>query len=172
VSTFVSVGNAKQPFHRLLSLVHRSAAALPQPVFVQHGHTPFEPDALCSGSAFLGMDEFAQRMASADLVILHAGAGSLIHAIRAGKVPVLMARSARHGEHVDDHQAEFVREIVAAGRALAVDDNSDLATVAGHALAMQSRLAGQSATPPLVSLVAECLAASYRPGCNAPGTRS
>jgi UDP-N-acetylglucosamine--N-acetylmuramyl-(pentapeptide) pyrophosphoryl-undecaprenol N-acetylglucosamine transferase len=40
----------------------------------------------------------------ADVVIAHAGCGSSVAALEAGKMPVLVPREAAHGENVDDHQ--------------------------------------------------------------------
>lgn len=48
--------------------------------------------------------DLAQAIADADLVVSHAGTGSAITAFDAGKRPLMLAREARHGEHVDDHQ--------------------------------------------------------------------
>ena len=113
--TFVSVGNARQPFMRLTEAVSRIAARLPAPVVVQHGHTPFDCP-VCEGRAFIEMDEFAGLMARSRLIILHAGAGSILQALDAGKYPVVMPRRLAHGEHIDDHQLELAQAF--AGRGL------------------------------------------------------
>src|SRR4051794_18675758 len=103
VSTYVSVGNATQPFPRLLDAVIKIAYRLPQPVIVQHGSTPFT-STHCIASPFVQMGEFERLIEQAELLILHAGAGSVIHAARAGKVPVVMPRRVQFAELVDDHQ--------------------------------------------------------------------
>jgi UDP-N-acetylglucosamine transferase subunit ALG13 len=141
VSTFVSVGNATQPFSRLLDEVARLALTLPRPVIVQHGETPFLPD-VCKVISFVEMSEFERLVAEAELLILHAGAGSLIHAIRAGKVPVVMPRRAEYGEHVDDHQIEFARALAAAGRVVVAYQPAQLGDAVRRALALQ-RSAGK-----------------------------
>jgi len=58
-------------------------------------------------------------MADADVVIAHAGTGSALTAMEAGRCPVLVPRSARHGEHVDDHQAQIAAELDARCLAMA-----------------------------------------------------
>ncbi|MGI9597231.1 MAG: glycosyltransferase [Acidimicrobiales bacterium] len=45
----------------------------------------------------------------ADVVISHAGAGSLALALQAGKIPVFVPRRVGHGEQIDDHQVELAR---------------------------------------------------------------
>ena len=61
MSTFVSVGNAKQPFKRLLEAVQENAGILPKPVVVQFGHNRFE-DPRFECVEFLQMDAFQQQV--------------------------------------------------------------------------------------------------------------
>jgi UDP-N-acetylglucosamine--N-acetylmuramyl-(pentapeptide) pyrophosphoryl-undecaprenol N-acetylglucosamine transferase len=49
--------------------------------------------------------ELRRAMAESDVVIAHAGVGSAVSALQAGRRPVLVPRRKRFGEHVDDHQA-------------------------------------------------------------------
>lgn len=153
VSTFVSVGNATQPFPRLLQAVSALAQSLPQPVLVQYGATDGFSSQYCQSTAFVSMEEFAQHVADASLLILHAGAGSIIHAVRAGKVPVVVPRQAVLGEHVDDHQAEFARELARLGRIVLCEDTSLLATAVADALRLQSAAAVQVQELPLVGRI-------------------
>ncbi|MBO9531418.1 MAG: hypothetical protein J7513_00385 [Solirubrobacteraceae bacterium] len=53
----------------------------------------------------------------ADLVIAHAGVGSALTALEAGRQPVLVPRERAHGEHIDDHQPFVADELE--GRGLA-----------------------------------------------------
>jgi len=164
MSTFVSVGNATQPFTRLLDAVCALAERLPQPVFVQYGAASGFQCAACTGAAFLEMGEFAERVAAADLLILHAGAGSVLHAIRAGKTPVLVPRLSRLGEHVDDHQLEFARELEGTGKAVVAHDLAALAEAA--TLAMERQRSGSVSTgePRLVGMMRELLARHAQAG--------
>jgi len=158
VSTFVSVGNATQPFTRLLEAVCEVSDQLPQPVFVQHGAAQSFSCSDCDGVAFMEMGEFEQRVNEAELLILHAGAGSVIHAVRAGKVPVVMPRRAIFGEHVDDHQMEFARELEKAGKVFVAYDAASLAQAAVLVMKRQ-QLSGikESCEPPLVEMVRNVL---------------
>jgi UDP-N-acetylglucosamine--N-acetylmuramyl-(pentapeptide) pyrophosphoryl-undecaprenol N-acetylglucosamine transferase len=45
-----------------------------------------------------------EEMKRADVVVTHAGIGSALAALDAGRCPVLVPREQAHGEHVDDHQ--------------------------------------------------------------------
>jgi len=150
LSTFVAVGNATQSFPRLLDGVARIASQLPQPVFVQYGayYGFFCP--ACDAAAFISMDEFDRRVTEASLLIMHAGAGSIIHAMRSGKVPVVMPRKAALGEHVDDHQAELAHELHRLGSLVACEEPSLLLSAVQVALRLQEARAGQDREAPLV----------------------
>lgn len=52
-------------------------------------------------------DEMADAVAEADVVITHAGVGSVLTALNAGHCPIVLPRSARYAEHVDDHQIDL-----------------------------------------------------------------
>jgi UDP-N-acetylglucosamine transferase subunit ALG13 len=136
MSSFISVGNATQPFPRLLDAVAALAPSLPQPVFVQHGYSPF-PYPQIASAAQIEMEDFQSRISAARLLILHAGAGSVINAVRAGKCPVIMPRRLAKGEHVDDHQAEFAAEMAALGWVILAPEPADLPAAIAQALARQ-----------------------------------
>ena len=73
--------------------------------------------------------------AATDVVVSHAGVGTFVRCLEAGKAPVLVPRRASRGEHVDDHQLQIAQ--VAGGRGLAVVREvdelraEDLVTAAG-----------------------------------------
>jgi UDP-N-acetylglucosamine transferase subunit ALG13 len=158
LSTFVSVGNLKKPFMRLLQAVSDNVGILPRPIIVQHGHSPFD-DRSCAAVPFLKMEEFQQRVANATVVILHGGAGSIITALQAGKKPIVMARRASLDEHVDEHQQELVRELSAAGRILVAEDAASLreALESARAASHSGGSAGRRARTRMEELVASDL---------------
>lgn len=55
--------------------------------------------------------EMRAAMREADVVIAHAGVGSALAAMRAGRRALFVPRRRAHGEHVDDHQVEMAREL-------------------------------------------------------------
>lgn len=115
----VSLGTSGYGFPRLVRAVHR---ALPRDceVFWQTGHTAVG-DPEIDARPFVPTHELSDAMARADLVISHAGVGSALSAMRAGRAPLLVPRRASEGEHVDDHQVEIARELERRGLALACD---------------------------------------------------
>lgn len=87
----------------------------------------------------LPQHELHQAMAEADVVVAHAGIGSALGALNAGRCPVLVPRRASRGEHVDDHQVQIAREL--ASRGLAVHLEVDGVTAAALTAAAGGRVA-------------------------------
>jgi UDP-N-acetylglucosamine transferase subunit ALG13 len=158
VTTFVSLGNATQPFIRLTDAVLQIVSILPQPVVVQHGNNPFQGSG-CIARPFMEMTEFIELIETSELLILHAGAGSVIHAIQAGKVPVVMPRRKQYGEVVDDHQLEFAHALGAIGKVVVAEEPVDLVSAVQEAKKRQSMANSLNKRPPLVDLIAETLQA-------------
>jgi len=157
MSTFVTVGNATQPFPRLLHAVVANADRLPQPVTVQYGNNDFSCEK-CQSVAFMDMEQFTLQLTEATLVVTHAGAGSIIHAIQAGKVPVVVPRRTEYGEIIDNHQIEFAQSLATEGRVIITQDVTRLEFAAKEALARQERLDQQPETRPrLITLISERL---------------
>ena len=156
MTTFVSVGNTTQSFSRLIDAVLKIASRLPQPVVVQHGNTMVQGVG-CVAKPFLEMEDFGQFVAQAELLILHAGAGSVIHAIQAGKIPVVMPRLAKYGEHVDDHQLEFARALAESGKIVMAEEPGDLNDAVAEVLRQQRSTQASHETPRMVGLIGTIL---------------
>lgn len=122
--TFVSIGNAKQHFSRLLNAVEKNIVLLPKPILIQRGHTPFE-STQCDVVDFVNMDQFSSIVQQAEVLIFHAGAGSVLHAIKAGKLPIIMPRSMSLNEHVNDHQFQLASLLHAEGKALMIKTSEE-----------------------------------------------
>jgi UDP-N-acetylglucosamine transferase subunit ALG13 len=157
VSTFISVGNATQPFDRLLQAVASCLADLPQPVFVQHGSGKNIFEGACNSTPFVTMDEFSKYIQNAQLLILHGGAGSIINAVRAGKVPVVMPRRYHLNEHIDDHQVELANELALNGKIIVCEDASKLLNAAGQAIQLQSQTGSRMNSIQMIWLVRQAL---------------
>ncbi|WP_346621275.1 glycosyltransferase [Blastococcus montanus] len=120
--TFVTVGSHDVPFDRLLEWVDDAAdrGLLPEPITVQQGVSTRVPR---HGRAtpFVSPGEFVAAVRDARVVVTHAGAGAIATALRAGRTPLVMAREAARGEHVDDHQKQLVTRLDQMGLVVLVD---------------------------------------------------
>jgi UDP-N-acetylglucosamine transferase subunit ALG13 len=159
---FITVGNATQGFERLLSQVDELVEHEPTlQMFVQAGSCNGYTPKRAAFARTLPMQEFERRMREADVVVMHAGAGSILQAFSCGKVPVVVPRLARSAEAVDDHQSAFLRRLEGGGRVIAVWDVVDLGRAIWQAYSSRSALKAM-AQP---SLVAH-LAAEIRNACS------
>lgn len=73
-----------------------------------------------AGHVSLPAEELFAHMQAADVVVAHAGVGSSLMAMHAGRHPVLVARRSDRGEHVDDHQSLFAAALARRGLATVV----------------------------------------------------
>jgi UDP-N-acetylglucosamine transferase subunit ALG13 len=139
----VFLGTDHHPFTRLVEWVDRWAGAHRDiPCFIQHGPAP--PPRHASGSAYVGVDELRSTVATADVIVGHAGPGTIIDALEAGRVPVVLPRLARFGEVVDDHQVAFGRLMHQRGRAVCVEDEHALGRAIEEALSNPGAVAPPS----------------------------
>lgn len=122
----VTLGTIQFPFTRLIRSV---SALLPDDVDVmwQLGCTM---DSGLRGRVvdYIATDELREAMTRADVVLAHAGIGSALEALAAGKRPVLFPRESAHGEHIDDHQSQIAADLDA--RALALRRAPETLTIA------------------------------------------
>ena len=149
---FATVGSTQIPFERFV----RALQSLPgEQLLVQHGPVDPPPGAART-NAFMQFPEMIESMEAADVVVCHAGAGSILCALRAGHTPVVVPRLKRYQETVDDHQVEFSRALAAEGKVIAVEDLGQLG--AAVASAPPRRSAGdRSGLLPIQAAVREAL---------------
>jgi len=130
---FVSVGTHEAPFDRMLRAV--ADLELDEELVVQHGPSTVR----CAGAVeaeYLPFDEVVGYIRQARAVVMHAGVGSIMIALTNGKRPIVMARQAQFGEHVDDHQLELARRLEENGLVALAEDTVSLgAELAGEATA-------------------------------------
>jgi len=119
---FVTVGTLHYPFERLM----RSVGTLPPAeVVVQHG--PAEPPpGVARAVPFMAFDELTQALQDAEVVITHAGCGTIAVATREGHTPLVLPRLKRYGEHVDDHQLELAGALADEGKVIVISEGTDI----------------------------------------------
>lgn len=133
VQVVAVVGN-KGPFDRLVQALDAYAAAHPGvSVWVQHS-TGVLPARL-TGAPIVERAELVARMREADVVVTHAGSGTVRDALVLGHRPVVVPRRAKHGEHVNDHQLELVAALE--GRIEPVFDVAELGDAIARAAAQR-----------------------------------
>lgn len=117
----VTVGTTDRDFRRL---IERLVAVIPTDAEVLWQTGASNVDGLdIDARKLVPESELVAAINAADVVVTHAGAGSLALTLQAGKVPVFVPRRARFDEQLDDHQVELARW--ADGRGLAVTAEAD-----------------------------------------------
>jgi UDP-N-acetylglucosamine transferase subunit ALG13 len=102
---FVTIGTM-WPFDRLIRAMDAFAEADPgAEMLAQIGRGKFEPRHM-RWVRLLDREAYAATIAGADLVVAHAGVGSVVTAGEHGKPIVVLPRKAAWGEHTTDHQLE------------------------------------------------------------------
>lgn len=118
---FVTVGTHSDGFDRLVEAADRYAATAERRVVIQRGASRYRPEH-AESFEFAPGSEIEAFSRSADVIVTHAGAGSLLTSLTACANVVVVPRQRRHGEHMDDHQLELATALHEAGRVRMVLD--------------------------------------------------
>jgi UDP-N-acetylglucosamine transferase subunit ALG13 len=112
---FVTVGT-QLPFERLVAAVDAwSSQRVPRfDVLAQvgSGSTAYR-NIRCVRS--LDSQQYAGAIAAAELIVAHAGTGSILTALGRGVPTIVMPRDNLRGEHRDDHQMQTARQLAKMG---------------------------------------------------------
>lgn len=137
---FVTVGSML-PFDRLIEAVDRWAQAHPQAlVRAQTGGGRYQPQRM-RFEAMLPPAAYRQACAEADLIVSHAGMGTVITAAELGKPLLVLPRRRDLGEVTSDHQQATARWLRERPGLTLVEDAADLGLGIASALQDGSRMA-------------------------------
>lgn len=120
---FVTFGTHEHGFDRLVKEIDRLKGAneITEDVFIQGTMGKYCPE-YCTFKDMLGYEDFCSKIRQARIVITHGGAGSIMMSFHYGKIPIVVPRMHKFGEHVDDHQVRFAEKLESEGAVLAVYD--------------------------------------------------
>lgn len=135
---FVTVGSMF-PFDRMIRAADEWAAAHAgaEDVLAQIGEGSFEPRHM-RWVRRLDQDAFAETAAAAELIVAHAGMGSVIMAGQHGKPIVILPRLKSQGEHNTDHQVATANWLRSRPGVFVAAETEDLAPQIDAACAAQS----------------------------------
>lgn len=120
---FLVVGTHPQPFDRLLEKMDElvGEGEVKEKVFAQIGCSAYEPKNF-SWERLLNYEEQLKHFKNADLVVSHAGAGSIIDSLREKKPLVIVPRLKEFSEHTDSHQLDLAEALEGQGKCITVKD--------------------------------------------------
>lgn len=109
---FVTVGTHEQPFNRLVKAVDelKRDGIITEEVIIQTGFSTYKPQ-YCKWSKLIPYQQMIKNVFDARIVITHGGPASFIMPLRIGKTPIVVPRQNQFGEHVNNHQVEFTRNV-------------------------------------------------------------
>lgn len=125
---FVTVGT-QLPFDRMVAAADTWAKQHPEVrVVAQVGQAQRTFDVV-EAHASLSLEAFDKHVQEADVVIAHAGIGSILTALRLCKPVIIMPRRAAMGEHRNDHQLSTCKRFMGRPGVYVAEDESALADV-------------------------------------------
>lgn len=110
-----TLGTINFPFHRSVNWLNSllETKLINEPVVFQHGTTPVNNlnHPLVTLHKSLTRYEMQDYIQKSSLVISHAGQGSTRNLAELRASFILLPRLKRYGEHIDDHQLIFARQV-------------------------------------------------------------
>ena len=112
---FVTVGTSSWDFTRLIKEMDRIAGNLDEVVIMQISEIKYEPTNT-KYFRFTSNEEIEELYKKARIVVSHAGIGCIVTALGHDKIPIVVPRQKRFGEHIDDHQIGTAKELEKEGK--------------------------------------------------------
>jgi UDP-N-acetylglucosamine transferase subunit ALG13 len=114
------------PFDRLIRALDQwSGEQRDVEIFAQIGETDFEPRHM-TWTRFLAPFEFRQKFFDAELIVSHAGMGTILTALEFGTPVLAMPRRGALNETRNDHQVDTARALSRTGRISVAWDEHEL----------------------------------------------
>ncbi|WP_079474713.1 PssE/Cps14G family polysaccharide biosynthesis glycosyltransferase [Marinococcus halophilus] len=123
----VVLGTHELPFPRILHEVEAliKEGYIQDNVIVQNGNTNFE-SAHMTLRRFIPSEEMEKLFQEAEIVISHAGTGSVTTALKYYKKTIVVPRLKKHGEHNDDHQLQLTESFTSKGHVISMTGEKTL----------------------------------------------
>ncbi len=138
---FVTVGTHEQPFDRLVRKMDDLVAqgAINEEVIIQTGYCNYEPKH-CTWQKLYPYKDMLRFVEKARIVITHGGPSSFIMPLQIGKIPIVVPRQVRFGEHINNHQVEFCERVAKEQKNIIVIENTEDLEVVLHDYDEKTRL--------------------------------
>lgn len=107
---FVTVGNDFRSFDRLLKEMDKIAPRIQTEIVIQRGYSTYLPKNT-KHFDFVPMNIATDYMRNSEMVISHAGIGTIILCKEYGIPILILPRRQAYGEHINDHQLEIAKAL-------------------------------------------------------------
>lgn len=105
---FVTVGNHYQSFDRLIKKVDEIAPHIPHEIVIQKGYSRYIPQNT-KYFDFVPLKSAVEYIRTSELVISHAGFGTIILCKEYGIPLLIFPRRKKYSEHMNDHQIDIAK---------------------------------------------------------------
>ena len=121
------LGTQNNDFHRLLDEIERNIenGNINEEVIVQAGFTKYKSNKM-KIFAVTSKKNLEDLIKKADLIITHAGVGSIEMSLEQNKKVIAVPRLKKYKEHVNDHQKDIEGELNKRGWIIGINDVSEL----------------------------------------------
>lgn len=150
---FIVVGT-QEPFDRMIKAIDEWAAMHSgYSIFAQVSKAQYQPKSF-QFTDFITPELFDARFNEADLIISHAGMGTIISALASGKPIIVMPRLAANHEHRNDHQLATAKSFEKLGFVKAVYNDQDMHEALDSANSLKAaEKIGSGASPELIKTI-------------------
>lgn len=109
---FVTVGTHEQPFNRLIEYVDNMKIdrIIDEEIIIQTGFSTYKPKG-CSWQRLYSYQQMVKLINEARIVITHGGPSSFLMPLQISKIPIVVPRLEKYGEHVNNHQLDFLKTV-------------------------------------------------------------
>ena len=123
----VTLGTQDKSFKRLLEAVEKQIdkGTIKDKVVVQAGLTKYQSDKM-EIFDFIPVSKFDDLIKSCDILITHAGVGSIITGLKNNKKVIAAARLKKYHEHTNDHQLQIVDNFAKSGYIIPLENFDEL----------------------------------------------
>ena len=123
----VLLGTQNNSFYRLLNEIEKNIqnGNITEEVIVQAGFTKYSSNRMKILN-LMSQENLKDLVKKADLIITHAGVGSLKMALEQNKKVITVPRLKKYHEHVNNHQIEIEQEFNKNGWVIGIEDVSEL----------------------------------------------
>lgn len=130
----VLVGTFKADFSRPIKAIEKTIleGAITDEIIIQAGHTSYESSHMTIRK-FIESDELNELYDNAEIIVTHAGVGSILKGVEKGKKMIAVPRLHKYHEHVDNHQLDILEEFANQNYLIAWNENDNFARLLAQA---------------------------------------
>lgn len=123
---FIMFGTQDKRFDRLMNAVLSSSFVNEHEVYMQLGYTVGDFGNTIHYQQYYTEEELLKQIKLADIVITHAGVGSIVAALKLDKPTIVVPRLGKYKEQNNDHQVQIMNRYKENGYIIALEDLSKI----------------------------------------------